>query len=220
KVAGLEAGADDYMPKPFSEIELNARIYACLRTKALQDELRQKNRELERLLERVEFLAMTDSLTELYNRRHFETVLEKEFQRTLRYKSPLSCLMLDIDNFKQINDEYSHQAGDSVLQEIARLIKSSFREIDIVARWGGEEFTILLPQTDRPGALKCASRLLEEISGHKFSRLAERKVTVSIGVATSPDPSIENGEQLVNVSDLAMYEAKRKGRNRAEIMNS
>ena len=102
KVKGLEAGADDYIPKPFDEIELNARIYACLRTKALQDELKRKNRQLMELLEKVEILASTDPLTELFNRRRFEIVLEQEFKRATRYNSPLACLMIDIDYFKKI----------------------------------------------------------------------------------------------------------------------
>jgi len=217
KVTGLEAGADDYVPKPFDEIELNARIYACLRTKALQDELRQKNRQLEELLEKVELLAITDPLTELYNRRRFETALENEFKRTQRYKSPLACLMLDIDYFKKINDEYGHQVGDSVLQEIAKIIKKTFREIDIAARWGGEEFVVLLPQTQQDAAIQSASRILEKISNHRFLRIPDKKITVSIGIASVPNSSVDTGEKLVNASDLAMYEAKKKGRNRIEV---
>lgn len=217
KVKGLEAGADDYVTKPFDEIELNARIYACLRTKALQDELKQMNRQLEDLLGKVEQLAITDPLTELFNRRRFETVLEKEFKRTVRYKSPLACLMIDIDHFKKINDEYGHQAGDSVLQETAQIIKTTFREVDIAARWGGEEFVILLPQTNKEAALQSASRMLEAISNHKFPSIPGKKITVSIGIASVPDPSIDTGESLINASDLVMYEAKKKGRNRIEI---
>ncbi len=218
KVIGLEAGADDYITKPFDEIELNARIYACLRTKALQDELREKNRQLEKLLEKVETLAVTDPLTELFNRRRFETVLEKEFKRTVRYRSPLTCLMIDIDYFKKINDKYGHQVGDSVLHEIAQIINKTFREVDIAARWGGEEFIVLLPQTNRKAALQSASRILEAISTHKFPRIPDKKITVSIGIASVPDPSIDTGEKLINASDFAMYEAKKKGRNRVETI--
>ncbi len=215
-VTGLEAGADDYIPKPFDEIELNARIYACLRTKSLQDELKQKNRQLEDLLERVEILAITDPLTELFNRRRFETVLGKEFKKTKRYKSPLSCLMIDIDHFKKINDEYGHQTGDSVLYDIAQLIKNTFREVDIMARWGGEEFVVLLPLTNKKAALKSAARVLEIVSSHKFKGVPDKNITVSIGIASIPSSSIDTEEKLVNASDLAMYEAKKKGRNRIE----
>ena len=216
KVTGLEAGADDYIPKPFDEIELNARIYSCLRTKALQDELKQKNRDLEGLLERVEILAVTDPLTKLFNRRRFETVLEKEFKRAQRYNTLLSCLMIDIDHFKKINDEYGHQAGDAVLHEIAEIIRMAFRETDIAARWGGEEFVVLLPQTSKEAALQSATRILKTISNHKFPEIDNKNITVSIGIASVPDPSIDSSEKLVNASDFAMYEAKKNGRNRVE----
>ncbi len=217
KVTGLEAGADDYLPKPFDEIELNARIYACLRTKALQDELKQKNRQLEELLEKVKILASTDPLTKLSNRRHFEVVLENEFKRAARYNSPLACLMIDIDYFKKINDGYGHHTGDLVLHEIAHIIENAIREIDVTARWGGEEFVVLLPQTGKEGALQSASRILKAIVTHKFTCLPDKKITASIGIASLPDPSINTGEKLIDASDIAMYEAKRKGRNRTEI---
>lgn len=216
KVAGLEAGGDDYLPKPYSEIELNARIYACLRTKALQDELRDKNRQLEEVLLKVEALAITDPLTNLFNRRHFETVIEKEFSRTIRYQSSTSCLMIDIDYFKKINDEYGHHAGDLVLKEMAKIIKSSVREIDTVARWGGEEFIVLLPATKREDALQAASRILTAASSHKFSGIPVQ-ITISIGIASVPDPSIDTTEKLIHASDVALYEAKTKGRNRIEV---
>jgi len=216
KVEGLEAGADDYVPKPFDEIELNARIYACLRTKSLQDELKEKNQQLEELLAKVEHLAITDPLTKLFNRRRFQDSLEKEFRRTERYKTPLSCLMIDIDHFKQINDEHGHQAGDVVLLETAQIIHKTFRDVDIAARWGGEEFVVLLPQTKKDAAVWSATRLLQGISRHKFSSVPDKKITISIGVASVPDPSIDSNEKLISASDVAMYEAKNKGRNRIE----
>jgi diguanylate cyclase (GGDEF)-like protein len=217
KVTGLEAGADDYMHKPFDEIELNARIYACLRTKALQDELKRKNRQLLELLEKVEILASTDPLTALFNRRRFEVVLEQEFKRATRYNSPLACLMIDIDYFKKINDGHGHHTGDKVLQEIAEIIQTTVRETDVTARWGGEEFVVLLPQTEKDAALHSASRVLKAISTHKFKNLTDKEITVSIGIASLPNPSIDSGERLIDASDIAMYEAKRKGRNRTEM---
>jgi len=216
KVAGLEAGDDDYLPKPYNEIELNARIYACLRTKALQDELKQKNSQLEGVLLKVETLAITDSLTELFNRRHFGNTIEKEFNRTIRYQAPTSCLMIDIDYFKKINDEYGHRAGDLVLKEIAKIIKSCIREIDTVARWGGEEFIVLLPETKQENALQAAKRILEAISNHQFSGIPG-KITVSIGLASVPEASIDTADKLIHTSDVALYEAKAKGRNRVEV---
>ena len=216
KVSSLEAGADDCLPKPYNEIELNARIYACLRTKALQDELREKNRQLQEMLTKVETLAVVDSLTGLYNRRHCENMLENEFGRTTRYNSSLTCLMIDIDHFKKVNDEFGHRTGDTVLREVAQIIKNNAREVDTVARWGGEEFIVLLPQTEQVNGELFASRLVKVISEHQFLGIPGRHITVSIGIASSPDPSIDTGEKLINASDFALYEAKRKGRNRIE----
>ncbi|MEK6583060.1 MAG: diguanylate cyclase [Nitrospirota bacterium] len=217
KVAGLEAGADDYLPKPYNEIELNARIYASLRTKALQDELRQKNRQLENLLKQVEIMAITDQLTGIYNRRRLVTILEKEFRRTVRYKSPLTCLMIDIDHFKRINDKFSHHTGDMVIKETAQIIAECAREIDTVARWGGEEFIALFPQTKKEDALRSAVRIIKKVSEHKFPEISNEQITISIGIASVPDPSIDTEEKLIHASDMALYEAKKNGRNRAEL---
>lgn len=216
KVKGLEAGADDYLQKPYNEVELNARIYACLRTKALQDELRRKNRQLEDMLSRVENLAIVDSLTGLYNRRRFEAILEKDFSRADRYQSPLACLMIDIDHFKSINDTFGHRVGDVVLKETARIIRESIREVDTAARWGGEEFIALIPETSKESALIPARRILNAVANYIFSEIRDRKITVSIGVAGLPDSAIESGEKLIHASDVAMYQAKKNGRNRIE----
>jgi len=218
KVAGLEAGAHDYLPKPFDEAELNARIYAALRTKALQDELKQRNRQLEELTQRLELMAITDPLTKVYNRRHFEGIIKKEFARVLRYNLPLSCLMVDIDHFKRINDKYGHDAGDFVLKKVTDLVSSSLRESDVLARWGGEEFIILLPQTKMDEAKRVAGRILKRVSNYKFDRLPENeRVTVSIGVASVVDDvKADNWEKLIKLADDALYRAKTKGRNRVE----
>lgn len=216
KVSCLEAGAEDCLHKPYNEIELNARIYACLRTKALQDELREKNRQLQEMLTKVETLAITDSLTGLFNRRHCENVLENEFGRTERYNSSLTCLMLDIDHFKKVNDEYGHRVGDTVLKEVAQIVKNNSREVDTVSRWGGEEFVVLLPQTVEEKGVFFASRLVKAISDYHFTGIHGRRITVSVGIASAPAPAIDTAEKLINASDVALYEAKRKGRNRIE----
>lgn len=217
KVAGLEAGADDYLPKPYNEIELNARIYASLRTKALQDELRQKNRQLEDLLKQVEIMAITDQLTGIYNRRRLITILEKEFRRTKRYGISLTCMMIDIDHFKRINDKFGHQIGDAVIKETAGIIAENAREIDTVARWGGEEFIVLLPQTKKEDALQPAARILNTISEHKFPDIPDERITASIGIADASAPSIDTEEKLIHASDMALYDAKKRGRNRTEL---
>jgi diguanylate cyclase (GGDEF)-like protein len=216
KVTGLESGANDYLPKPFDESELNARIYVQLRAKVQHDDLKKKNRQLEDMLTRVETLATMDSLTGLSNRRRFETLLENEFRRSVRYQHSLSCMLIDIDHFKQVNDLFGHQAGDSLLKEIAQVIQSSIREVDTAARWGGEEFVVLSPNTPTKNARTAAARILKAISGCEFSGLGHQRITVSIGIAGLPDPLIDSQEKLVHAADLAMYEAKKKGRNRIE----
>ncbi len=216
KIEGFEAGADDYLPKPYNKTELNARIYAALRTKALQDELREKNRQLEEVLSKVEILAITDPLTGLYNRRHFESLIEKEFNKTVRYKKPTSCILIDIDYFKSINDEYGHRIGDHILKEMAALIKNCVRKVDTVSRWGGEEFIVLLPETNKEQAIKAAERIINTIRNHEFSDI-RKKITVSLGIASIPDINVENAEKLIDACDNALYDAKRKGRNRIEV---
>jgi diguanylate cyclase (GGDEF)-like protein len=216
RVVGLETGADDYLSKPYDPSELKARINASLRTKVLQDELRKKNRQLEEVLSQMETLSMTDQLTGLFNRRAFLTVFEKEFSRTKRYNHSASCLMIDIDHFKRINDTYGHNTGDEVLRELSQVMLNCLRKADTVARWGGEEFIILLPETSKKDALLIASRILTSVSNFKFSSLPGQ-VTVSIGLAGIPEPDIDTTDKLIAASDNALYQAKAKGRNRIDF---
>jgi len=216
KVSGLEAGADDYLPKPFDEAELNARIYVRLRAKTHQDELKQKNHQLEDMLTRVESLAIMDPLTGIYNRRRFETIFNSEFKRAMRYQLPLSLLMIDIDHFKKVNDVLGHQEGDKVLKELSQIVQSTIREVDSPARWGGEEFVVLSPNTTRENALRAAERVRKAVDKHAFTGMGDKKVTVSIGVAGIPSPDIDTQEKLIHAADLAMYAAKKNGRNRVE----
>lgn len=217
-VTGLESGADDYLPKPYNEIELNARIYAALRTKGLQDELLLKNRQLEDMLTRVETLAITDPLTGLFNRRRFENILELEFKKNVRYRIPMSCMMIDIDCFKSVNDTFGHHAGDAVLKEVALIVQRCIREVDTAARWGGEEFAVILPAVGLEQALVPAGRIVKAVAEHAFSEIGNHPVTVSIGVADLPSEPVESGQQLVHLADAAMYAAKRLGRNRVEAV--
>jgi diguanylate cyclase (GGDEF)-like protein len=215
KISGLQIGADDYLPKPYNELELNARIYASLRTKALQDELQMKNSQLEELLGKVEYMAITDALTGLYNRRRSHDVLAKEFERSKRYGTPFSLIMFDIDHFKKVNDDYGHQVGDTVLREVSNIIVKSIRDIDTASRFGGEEFMVILPNTGRENAKVGAERMRVGIERHIFPEL-DRPITVSIGVAGLPDPAIENEDRLIRCADCALYRAKQNGRNRVE----
>jgi len=216
KIEGLEAGADDYLPKPFNESELNVRILARLRNKTHQDELKKKNRQLEDMLARVESLAIMDPLTGLYNRRRFENIFTNEFKRATRYQFPIACMMIDIDHFKLINDAHGHQEGDTVLKEVARIIQATIREVDTPARWGGEEFVVLIPNTSKEKALLAAERVRKAVASCEFTRTETQKVTISIGVAGIPDPSIDSLDKMIHAADLAMYKAKKNGRNRVE----
>jgi diguanylate cyclase (GGDEF)-like protein len=182
----------------------------------LHDELMRMNRQLVEVLSKVEILATTDLLTELFNRRFFESVMEREFLRTLRYQTPACCLMIDIDNFKRINDEYGHGAGDVCLREVADKIVKNIRKVDTAAKWGGEEFTVLLPNTRKGNAVTPASRIRDAISTHKFSTVTGQ-VTASIGIACVPDASIDTFDKFIHAADLAMYEAKTRGGNRIEF---
>src|SRR5579859_7174883 len=152
KVEVLDRGASDYVTKPFNEKELVARVRVHYRVKALQDQLREANN-------RLETLAVTDGLTGLFNRRYFDDLLLSEIRRTLRYKAPVSLILLDVDHFKHVNDTYGHPMGDHVLRNLGRLLTSKVRTTDVCARFGGEEMAVILPATNITGALDLAERL-------------------------------------------------------------
>ena len=163
----------------------------------------------------LEKLAITDGLTGAYNHRYFRTRLDEEFTRAKRYGTPLSCIMMDIDHFKHINDAFGHAQGDTVLSEITDVIKNVVRKSDIVARYGGEEFVALLPNTDEEGAFVQAERLREAVKGYRCSgRDKCIMVTISLGVSTFPCPEISTADELVGRADDALYKAKRNGRNK------
>jgi two-component system cell cycle response regulator len=218
KVLGLEEGASDYITKPFEPTELRARVEASIRMKRLQDQLIRKNAEYEDLLKKVQQLAVTDPVTELFNRRYFQEALEQEFSRFQRYSTPFSCLMLDIDHFKQINDTFGHEAGDNVLKELARSIQPQLRQMDLLARYGGDELAVLLPESSREDGRKVAQRILDEMRRKTFTPIGDsHRVTLSIGVSGHPDPGLRDAQQAVLTADFALYRAKRDGRNRVEV---
>lgn len=163
---------------------------------------------------RLEKVSITDYLTGIYNARYFYRRLAEEFSRAERYKLTLSCLMLDIDHFKLINDKYGHQIGDSVLSEIAQMLKKLTRSSDLLARYGGEEFIMLLTQTSLEDAITKAETLRAFIEKQKFPKLKGGKnLTVSIGVSSYPIHKIRDAYDLVTYADYALYEAKNSGRN-------
>ncbi len=216
KVQGLEAGADDYLAKPYEEIELSARVYAALRTKNLREELSRKNDELQMMIKKVEALSITDALTGLFNRRRFEEALDSEFNKASRYKLPLSCMMVDIDHFKDVNDTYGHPVGDAVIKDIALILKQSVRGVDMLSRWGGEEFIVLAPMTPKEDVMYLARRILKTVADHVFAGMGDKRVTISIGIADLSSPGSDAACRLVQAADNALYAAKDKGRNRIE----
>ncbi len=210
KVRGLEQGASDYVIKPFSTGELLARVNIHLKIKTLQDHLKESNHLLRQL-------SQTDPLTELHNRRHMMKTLETEFDRSQRTNNPFSLLMIDLDHFKKVNDTYGHQQGDTVLKATSKEIQQQLRQYDSAARFGGEEFALLLPETSLDEALIVAERLRLSIGNIKFSdSFSDLKVTASFGVATIPHNNINSIEDLIRLADDALYTAKRTGRNRVE----
>jgi len=165
------------------------------------------------LYETVERLAITDSVTGLYVRRYFSERFSEELERSKRYKFTFAFLMIDIDGFKNCNDTYGHLVGDVVLRDIAHLIKENLREIDIVSRYGGEEFAVLLPETGLEGARLAAERLRKRIEDNLFIAYDEKlRLTISIGMALYPKDSGEE-KTLIEKADLALYEAKGLGKN-------
>jgi diguanylate cyclase (GGDEF)-like protein len=218
RVEGLNVGANDYLPKPFADEELEARIYAALRVRTAQEELKERNLQLEAMLHRVEALAITDPLTGLFNRRRFSDVLNREFSLSQRYKNPLSCMMIDLDHFKAVNDQYGHDAGDQVLKEVAQVLAGNLREVDVPARHGGEEFAIILPHTDKLCALVVANRLAQIIKGLKF-HFGKRTVrlSASFGLADTNDVPPGQADDLLRAADRALLRAKREGRDRVVL---
>lgn len=209
---GLRRGAHDYLRKPVDSGELTARLRAALRTKELADELRARNTELERL-------ATTDDLTGLYNRRFLARELDRLIQRARRHGHLLSVAMLDIDEFKSINDHHGHAAGDSVLVELAARIQRRLRGDDMVARWGGEEFLLVLPETPPEGTAVVAESVRVAIGDEPFLLSGGAlEVTASLGWATWQ--SIDSSDDLLRRADLALYAAKAAGRDTVRPISS
>lgn len=179
-------------------------------------------RELEIRNEKMRDLAVTDGLTKVYNHRYFEHRLEKEWERFERFHHPLACVMIDVDNFKQINDKFGHRGGDMVLRGVADMLRENLREVDIISRYGGEEFTILL--FERPshihGLKLTMEKIRKKIEKKRFLiNKSPVKITASLGGALVPNTKIKSPDELVQFADQAMYLAKERGKNRSAVFS-
>ncbi len=194
-VRGFEFGAVDYVMKPFNTIELLARVNTHLELKANRDFFKK--------------LAITDGLTQLYNHSYIHERLAEEISRARRHEHALSVAMLDLDHFKKINDTFGHKTGDEVLVRVAGLIRRMLRKEDVAGRYGGEEFMLILPNTERQAAFTAAEKIRMKIQNHQWS-LKDLTVTVSGGVCMLID---EDENSIIMKADRLMYEAKNNGRN-------
>lgn len=205
KIKGLTIGANDYVTKPFDKGELIARVKVLLRMEELKEELKEKNAELKRL-------AITDELTGLPNRRYFFDTMKTQLALAKRHGFSISCLVMDIDHFKRINDTYGHSTGDMVLKGVASVVESTKRGGEVMARIGGEEFAICLFRVGETEAVHTAERIRKAVES---TNLPEGlKVTISIGVSSFPGGGVETIYDLLKTADEAMYHAKEAGRNR------
>lgn len=206
---GLDLGVNDYLVRPIDRNEMLARVRTQVRRKRFADRLRDN---VQMTIE----MAVTDGLTGLHNRRYLERHLAVLVQQAVARDKPLSVLVLDIDHFKAINDDYGHAVGDEVLREFSRRLRKTVRGIDLACRLGGEEFVIAMPETDAALAMIVAERLRQKIAAEKFRATESGEaitVTVSIGVSALESAN-ETPEALLRRTDAALYRAKREGRNR------
>ena len=210
KAKGFDIGASDYVVKPFDHAELLARIKLLLQRRDLVDELKKKNEELVELNARLLKLSITDELTQLSNRTHFFERLTGEMHRCDRYKVRIALLLMDLDNFKEVNDRMGHLTGDEVLKRVSDVIRETLRDTDLAGRYGGDEFILCLVHTPAEGALVLAERLRSRI-GERFKALYG--ITATIGMAEYGGGSLEGREEFIGRADSALYMGKAAGRN-------
>ncbi len=210
-IKALELGASDYFIVPIDQNELLARIRTQLRRKYYQDALRSD-------LEEGMNLSIKDGLSNLYNRRYFDTHLPILLQKALQDQKSLHALMVDIDNFKNVNDLYGHQAGDQVIRIVSIVLEKNLRVTDLLARYGGEEFVIIVWDTSEDGILKMAERIRSNIEKCELTLAAGKKFKITTSIGVSKYLPSDTAESFVNRADKALYEAKNSGRNTVRVL--
>jgi two-component system, cell cycle response regulator len=205
----MDAGVDDFLAKPFDPLELKARLLVGKRIVDLQQKLVSANTALH-------FVASHDFLTGAWNRAEILSFMQRELARARRDAAPVGIVLVDVDHFKKVNDEFGHETGDCVLKEITKRLSASLREYDGIGRYGGEEFLLVIPGCDLATTVRRANQIRESISIQPISTLLG-PMTITVSMGATVGESSTNSELLLRRSDTALYHAKRNGRNRVEV---